>query len=84
MFSKVSNASKLCLLILISILIKYDYFLLDSQFYNPHLIQFGGYEILDTDYQKKLKKALTKDNTFPEKFTHSESISILQSLTQTS
>ena len=84
MFSKISNASKHCLLFLVSILIKYDYLLLDSQFYNPHLVQFGAYEILDDDYQNKLKIALAKKCTFPGKITYSESVSILQSLTQIS
>ena len=51
---------------LISILIKNNYFLLDSQFYNPHLVQFGAYEILDEEYQKKLKFALKK-KYFPKK-----------------
>jgi len=84
MFSKISNSSKLCLLFLISILIKNKYLLLDSQFFNPHLVQFGGYEILDKNYQKKLKISIRKKNFFPKKFSYSESISILQSLTQTS
>jgi leucyl/phenylalanyl-tRNA--protein transferase len=84
MFSKITNASKQCLLFLVSILIKYDYLLLDSQFYNPHLVQFGAYEISDQDYQNKLKIALAKKNVFPTKINYSESVSILQSLTQTS
>ena len=84
MFSNSSNTSKYCLLFLISILIKYNYLLLDSQFYNPHLVQFGAYEILDKDYQDKLKIALTKKRTFPSKITYLESVSILQSLTQRS
>ena len=84
MFSKTTNASKHCLLFLISILIKYDYQLLDSQFYNPHLVQFGAYEILDEEYQNKLKNALEKKSIFPNKITYLESKSILQSLTQTS
>tara|TARA_Y100001960_G_C14170180_1_gene585017 strand:+ start:262 stop:570 length:309 start_codon:yes stop_codon:yes gene_type:complete len=84
MFSKTTNASKLCLLFLISILKKYNYHLLDSQFYNTHLLQFGAYEITNDEYQKELKKGLKKKNTFPKKLNYSESISILQSLTQTS
>lgn len=84
MFSKITNASKHCLTFLVSILIKYDYLLLDSQFYNPHLVQFGAYEISDDEYQIKLKIALEKKSTFPSKITYSESVSILQSLTQTS
>ena len=84
MFSKTPNTSKHCLLFLISILIKYNYYILDSQFYNSHLIQFGAYEVLDEQYQKKLKHGLKKNNIFPSQMNHSESISILQSLTQTS
>jgi len=84
MFSNVSNSSKHCLLLLISILVKYDFLLLDSQFYNPHLIQFGAYEISDEDYQNKLRVALTKKRKFPSKINYLESLSILQSLTQTS
>ncbi len=84
MFSDVSNSSKHCLLFLISILFKYDFLLLDSQFYNPHLIQFGAYEVSDKDYQNKLRVALTKKRKFPSKITYLESLSILQSLTQTS
>ena len=57
---------------------------LDSQFYNPHLVQFGAYEVFDEDYQKKLKIALTKKRDFPTKITYSESLLILQSLTQIS
>ena len=84
MFSETSNASKHCLLFLISILIKFDFHILDSQFYNPHLVQFGAYEISDEDYQNKLKIALTKKRDFPSKINYSESLSILQSLIQTS
>ena len=84
MFNNVSNSSKHCLLLLISILVKYDFLLLDSQFYNPHLIQFGAYEISDEDYQNKLRVALTKKRKFPAKITYLESLSILQSLTQIS
>ena len=84
MFSKISNASKLSLLYLISILIKNNFELLDSQFYNPHLIQFGAYEISDYEYQSRLKKSLRKKCLFNNNIDYSDSISILQSLTQTS
>ena len=81
---KISWVLLVFILFLISILIKYDYLLLDSQFYNPHLVQFGAYEILDKDYQNELKIALAKKNIFPTKITYPESVSILQSLTQIS
>ena len=84
MFSKVTNSSKLSLLYLISILIKNNFDLLDSQFYNPHLIQFGAYEISDFEYQSRLRKSLTKKCFFNHNIDYSGSISILQSLTQTS
>ena len=84
MFNKVTNTSKYCLLFLISILIKNNFKLLDSQFFNQHLLQFGSYEILDQEYQTKLKIALNKKCDFPNEMTYSESVSILQSLTQTS
>ena len=83
MFSNVTNSSKLSLLYLISILIKNNFKLLDSQFFNPHLIQFGAYEISDYEYQKRLENSLTKKCLF-NNIDYSESISILQSLTQTS
>jgi len=56
MFSEKNNVSKFCLLILISILKKNNFTLLDSQFLNPHLVQFGGYEINNDQYNIILKK----------------------------
>ena len=80
MFSLVNNTSKLCLLYLISILKKNNFTLLDSQFYNSHLVQFGGYEILDEKYQKILKEGINSKNLFPNTFTFQESLSVLQLL----
>ena len=84
MFSNATNTSKYCLLFLISILNKHKFSILDSQFYNAHLIQFGAYEILDEEYYRKLKIALKKKNNFPIEFSYFESLSILQSLAETS
>ena len=84
MFSKISNTSKLCLIYLILILIKNEFLLLDSQFYNSHLLQFGAYEISDLKYQKELKKGLAKKNQFIDNFNFQESLLILHSLIQTS
>ena len=84
MFGDVSNSSKLCLLFLISILKKNNFNLLDSQFYNPHLLQFGSYEIYDSEYQKILKKNINKNCFFPHSFNYDESISILQFLSHKS
>jgi len=80
MFHKKTNTSKLTLLYLITILIKNKFSLLDSQFYNEHLIQFGGYEITDNKYQKILKHGLQEKNYFRDIPKFQESIEILQSL----
>ena len=84
MFSKKTNTSKLTLLYLISVLIKNKFSLLDSQFYNQHLVQFGGYEVPDIKYQALLKKGLNKKSNFENNLNFHESLSILQSLTHTS
>jgi len=64
MFSNVSNASKFCLLYLIAILKKNLFSILDSQFYNKHLIQFGAYEINNKDYLDKIKTGLSYERNF--------------------
>ena len=78
MFSNLSNTSKFCLLYLIAILKKNLFSILDSQFYNKHLIQFGAYEISNEDYLDKLKVSLNykKDFTFIRDFQ--EVLSLLQ------
>ena len=58
MFSELSNTSKFCLLYLIAILKKNLFSILDSQFYNEHLIQFGAFEIKNKDYLEKLTASL--------------------------
>ena len=55
MFSDLTNTSKFCLLYLIAILKKNYFSILDSQFYNEHLVQFGAFEIKHSDYLEKLK-----------------------------
>ena len=84
MFSHITNTSKLCLLFLISILKNHNFILLDSQFYNSHLLQFGAYEISDQKYQKILKIGISKKCIFPESFNYQKSFSILQSLSHKS
>ena len=84
MFNIKSNTSKYCLLFLISILIDNKYTLLDSQFFNQHLLQFGAYEITDEEYQLKPKKAVLSINKFPKSLTFQKSLSILQSLSHKS
>lgn len=59
MFSRVSNASKLALLHLIARLRHGGFVLLDTQFINPHLIQFGCHEVSRAIFRKQLQYALT-------------------------
>ena len=84
MFSNISNTSKYCLLFLISILKNNNFTLLDSQFYNSHLLQFGAYEISDKEYQIMLKKGINKKSIFPDDFYIQKSISVLQLISQRS
>ncbi len=64
MFSDISNTSKFCLLYLIAILKKNLFKLLDSQFYNEHLIQFGAYEISNENYLKELEININNQRKF--------------------
>ena len=84
MFSLKTNVSKFCLLYLIAVLKKNKFKLLDSQFYNPHLIQFGAYEIDSIIYENKLRKYLTKNTNFEEIKNFHEVLSLIQSTNQRS
>ncbi len=58
MFSRQSEASKVALVMLIERLRACGYALLDTQFVNDHLKQFGVQEINKSRYLRKLDKAL--------------------------
>ena len=64
MFSKKTNASKYALIHLVSRLWKLDYKLLDVQFVNDHLIQFGVYEITRDEFRNKINHYLKKTRDF--------------------
>lgn len=64
MFSTVSNASKVALVYLVAMLWKAGYEVLDTQFVNEHLLQFGVYEVKYGDYMKQLQSALKKNCDF--------------------
>ncbi len=64
MFSLVPDASKVALAHLAARLWARGYELLDTQFINPHLVQFGGHEILRADYHARLQQALKKECQF--------------------
>ena len=78
MFSELTNTSKFCLLYLIAILKKNSFSILDSQFYNEHLIQFGAFEIKNKIYLEKLKVSIDKDRTFTFIESFQEVLSLLQ------
>lgn len=58
MFSSVSGASKVALVALVERLKKSGYTLLDTQYANEHLAQFGVMEIPRMQYLRRLEKAL--------------------------
>ena len=84
MFSETSNASKFCLLYLIAILKKNLFLILDSQFYNNHLVQFGAYEIINEQYIKKLKISINYSRNFIFIKDFQEVLSLLQPASQKS
>ena len=84
MFSLKTNASKFCLLYLLAILKKYNFSVLDSQFFNQHLLQFGAYEIESRLYEKQLKESLKKESFFGNIENFHEALSLIQSTSQRS
>lgn len=64
MFSTVTDASKVALIHLCQHLDKQGFKLLDSQFRNPHLDQFGLYEIPQSEYMTLLREGLKDKVTF--------------------
>ncbi len=61
MVSFAPDASKIALVHLCALLWKSGYTLLDSQFMNPHLLQFGAYEMPQDDYEELIKTEMDKD-----------------------
>ena len=64
MFSHQTDASKVALVHLAARLHHAGYEILDTQFTNPHLEQFGVYEIAHKDYVALLEPALEKQCVF--------------------
>lgn len=64
MFSRVPNASKIALVHLVARLWKGGYRLLDTQFVNDHLLQFGIYELAHDDYMRALSKVIDQTSDF--------------------
>lgn len=66
MFTRISNASKVCLVHLVERLKERGYTLLDVQYLNPHLARFGAKEIPRSEYLKRLQNAIQLQRTFYE------------------
>ena len=64
MFSRATDASKIALIHLAARLIDRGYVLLDAQFHNPHLVQFGLLEISRDAFKARLKAALKVEADF--------------------
>ena len=64
MFSRATDASKVALVHLAARLWKGGFELLDTQFVNDHLLQFGVYEVDHSDYMVQLDTALQTDADF--------------------
>lgn len=64
MFSRATDASKIALVHLVARLIAGGYELLDAQFHNPHLEQFGLEEIPKEEFMKRLRAALAREADF--------------------
>ena len=64
MFSRANDASKICLAHLVARLWKGGFTLLDTQFVNDHLKQFGVYEVPHKEYKAQLDQALAIEADF--------------------
>ena len=64
MFSFVSNASKVTLVHLIERLKVGGYKILDTQFINEHLKQFGAIEVSNNEFKKIIKKNINEEADF--------------------
>lgn len=64
MFSRATDASKIALVHLVARLLEGGYKLLDAQFHNPHLEQFGLKEISRNEFKVQLANALDAKGAF--------------------
>ncbi len=64
MFTKVTDASKVALVYTVERLNERRFKLLDTQFINQHLLQFGAIEISKEEYMTKLEEALQVKTSF--------------------
>lgn len=64
MFSRMRDASKVCLVHLVERLKERGFVLLDCQIQNDHLASLGAVEIPDKEYARRLRDALRLDRSF--------------------
>ena len=64
MFSRADDASKICLVYLVAVLRRQGFLLLDCQYKNPHLVQFGAKTISRASYQRQLAAACARHCIF--------------------
>ena len=89
MFSSVSNASKFALINLVARLYFLKYSILDVQFINNHLKQFGAYEITQKLFKKKISRYVNQNINFQSLSIKDEDLfenvlSFLQEIKETS
>ncbi|MCQ8241103.1 leucyl/phenylalanyl-tRNA--protein transferase [Rhizosaccharibacter radicis] len=70
MFSIARDASKVALVHLVARLRIGGFTLLDTQFVNPHLLQFGAVEIPRAEYKRRLARAVDMPATLPASPDH--------------
>lgn len=66
MVSTQTDASKIALVHLCAMLSQSGFALLDAQFRNPHLDQFGLYEIPQEEYEAQIKTLVTAERPWPK------------------
>ena len=89
MFSSVSNASKFALINLVARLYFLKYSILDIQFINDHLKQFGAFEITQDLFKKKISECINHNIDFQSLSDKDEDLfdnvlSFLQEIKETS
>ena len=74
MFSRATDASKVALCGLVSVLRAGGYTLLDTQYLTGHLTQCGAVEIPRRDYRRRLAEAIARPTAFHSRAASSSSI----------
>jgi len=76
MFSIARNTSKIALVYLTARLWQRGFTLLDTQFLNDHLKQFGCHEIPRVEYHSRLKEAISKNVSFQNSYSPNKDFSL--------